>query len=61
MRTVVWQYVVQEKGRFPVQETDLVVAGAGFEPATFGLCVPTTIFIAGQKAVCGLDFLFTLG
>jgi len=38
------------------------VAGAGFEPATFGLCVPTTVFTAGPEGtVCGLDFLFTLG
>ena len=38
------------------------VAGAGFEPATFGLCVPATVFTAGPgRTVCGLDFLFTLG
>ncbi len=43
------------------QDAGLLVAGAGFEPATFGLCIPATAFAAGSHAVCGLDFLFTLG
>jgi hypothetical protein len=36
-----------------------VVAGAGLEPATFGLCLPLQLSL--PCSVCGLDFLFTLG
>lgn len=37
----------------------VLVAGTGFEPATFGLCVPLQLSL--PMMVCGLDFLFTLG
>jgi len=41
-------------------ETSLhLVAGAGFEPTTSGLCVPLQ-FSLPDESVCGLDFPFTL-
>jgi hypothetical protein len=40
-------------------EHALLVAGAGFEPATFGLCLPLQLSLP-KSLVCGLDFLFTL-
>jgi hypothetical protein len=36
-----------------------VVAGEGFEPSTFGLCIPLQLPLP-DESVCGLDFLFTL-
>jgi len=41
---------------------EFCVAGVGFEPTTFGLCLPTTVFTASfiYERICGLDFLFTL-
>ena len=39
-----------------------LVAGAGFEPATFGLCIPLQLSLHPARArFCGLDFPFTLG
>ncbi|GEM_PF-2559289 len=40
----------------------LVVAEAGLEPTTFGLCLPTTTFVASNNIVriCGLDCTFIL-
>ena len=37
-----------------------MVAGAGFEPATSGLCLLLQLSLPG-KSVCSLDFPFTLG
>ena len=37
----------------------LWIAGAGFEPATFGLCLPLQLSLP-ERSVCGLDFPFTL-
>ena len=37
-----------------------LVAGAGLEPATFGLCIPRRLSPPDLKSVCGLDFPFTL-
>jgi hypothetical protein len=36
-----------------------LVAGVGFEPTTFGLCLPLQLSLPGYP-VCGLDFPFTL-
>ena len=49
------------KRQFPAPEVpgmSFLVAGAGFEPATFGLCLPLQLSLPYE--VCGLDFPFTL-
>ncbi len=46
-------------------ESFLLVAGTGFEPMTFRLCIPTMAFatrrqIKNLSLICGLDYPFTL-
>ena len=56
---------IDRKNKKPLQIIDSqgfmlrFVAAAGLEPATFGLCLPTTVFTATERfGICGLDFLF---
>ena len=41
-------------------ECEAMVAGAGFEPTTSGLCLLLQLPLPGEP-VCSLDFPFTLG
>jgi hypothetical protein len=46
--------------RVPEHVVNTMGAGIGFEPMTFGLCVPLQLSLP-VWTVCGLDFLFILG